>query len=516
MDEANDGITVNIQGKLVYVNPKFCQMVDFRENELLGKSVLDLTAPDYVEIVQDRTARRQEGQKVPSQYQVELIRNDGSIFPVEFNVSMIEYEGENASLSVIRDISAQKGLENALIESTERLEALHVNTFALGEVESIPELLSTTYDAIRSVLGYDNVTIGLCESNNVSFPFFRGELLDEPIILSLDGPSITRRTIESRQTQNVKDVAMDPDFINRYDEQVPSLLSELVVPLVADNEVLGVLNVGTENLGGFTDAEVRLFEILGIHVSLDLIRIKQYEQLDEQNVKLMELDDLKSRFIVTATHELRTPVTSILGFVDFMIQDESFNLSDDATDNLKIVLRNAHRLSTLTNDLLDLQRIQTGRLEIYPKEFDLVNLVNQVVEELSPLLQEKKQRLLLDTPESLNILGDENRISQLLINLLRNANKFTPEDGEISVSVEVIGDHVQVRIRDSGIGMDPGDMDRLFKPFPGINHGVNVTSSGLGLSICKGIVELHGGKIWAESEGLGLGSTFSFKIPIVG
>ncbi len=239
------------------------------------------------------------------------------------------------------------------------------------------------------------------------------------------------------------------------------------------------------------------------------------EVIEEQNKRLMELDEMKSEFIVTATHELRTPVTSILGFVDLMIVDEGNNLSDLGKSDLKIVLRNAKRLATLTNDLLDVQRLQTGRLEIVKKEFDLAGMIQQVSEELALLFQEKNQRLSMDVPETgMTILGDEFRISQVLTNLLRNANKFTPDEGEVSLSAEKQGDRIEVRIKDTGIGMAPDDLVKLFKPFPGIHHGLNVTSSGLGLSISKGIVELHKGTIWAESEGKGKGSTFTFSIPI--
>lgn len=239
------------------------------------------------------------------------------------------------------------------------------------------------------------------------------------------------------------------------------------------------------------------------------------ERLAQQNYQLLELDELKSRFIVTATHELRTPVTSILGFVDFMLNDDSMGISENVRHNMEIVLRNAQRLSTLTNDLLVLQRIQTGRLEISPGDYDLVKLVNDICEELSPLIDEKEQRLLLESPENLIVFGDRTRICQLVVNLLGNANKFTPEGGEISVCVERQSDQVHVQVMDSGIGIDSEDMGQLFKPFPGIRHGLNVKSSGLGLSICKGIVDLHKGSIWAESEGKGKGTIFNFTIPVI-
>lgn len=257
-----------------------------------------------------------------------------------------------------------------------------------------------------------------------------------------------------------------------------------------------------------------MVEVIANNLSSQLVRIQQQEQLEKQNKQLMELDELKSRFMVTATHELRTPVTSILGYVDFMLSPVGPELNDEIRRDLNVVLRNSNRLVTLTNDLLDAQRIETGRLQIHTGDMDLVKVLNDVLEELSPLLKEKNHKLVLDLPSSLQLNGDSTRISQLFINLIRNANKFTPKDGEISISFDVNDGLATVRIKDSGIGITDQDQKRLFKPFPGINHGLQVSTTGLGLSICKGIVELHGGEIWAESDGKGEGSTFGFTISI--
>ena len=122
--------------------------------------------------------------------------------------------------------------------------------------------------------------------------------------------------------------------------------------------------------------------------------------------------------------------------------------------------------------------------------------------------------LLVDAPTELSVQVDEIRISQLFINLLRNANKFTPEEGQIIVTVEPSESHVQISFKDSGIGLSEEDIGKLFKPFPGIHHGLGVSSTGLGLAICKGIIDLHEGDIWVESGGPGEGSTFIVRIPV--
>jgi signal transduction histidine kinase len=178
-----------------------------------------------------------------------------------------------------------------------------------------------------------------------------------------------------------------------------------------------------------------------------------------------------------------------------------------------VVLRNSHRLVSFINDLLDVQRITAGKLVAQLEPVDIVKTLGEVVGEMSHLFSVKDQVLVVEAPETVVVSVDEPRIGQLFINLLRNANKFTPEGGKVTVSVEPGENHVRVSVKDSGVGLSEEDIGKLFMPFPLINRELGVSSTGLGLAICKGIVELHNGEIWAESEGHGKGSTFIVKIP---
>jgi len=216
----------------------------------------------------------------------------------------------------------------------------------------------------------------------------------------------------------------------------------------------------------------------------------------------------------TATHELRTPVTSILGYIELILADPSRDIPSDIRRDLQVVFRNANRLVTFTNDLLDVQRLTSGRVEIRRRKVDIVSTINEMLEELFLLFDEKHQVVDLLSPKEVVVDVDELRISQLFINLLRNANIYTPEEGNITITVEPSEDHVLISVKDTGVGLSHEDIEKLFEPFPGIRHGLGVTSTGLGLAICKGIVDLHGGVIWAESDGPNKGSTFSVKLPI--
>ena len=251
-----------------------------------------------------------------------------------------------------------------------------------------------------------------------------------------------------------------------------------------------------------------------VGISIDITAIKDLEeQLRSQNALLQELDEMKNQFITTATHELRTPVASILGYIEYVLDNDRESIPDNVLTDLNVVQRNAMRLVNLTNDLLDVQRLTTGRFEIQKTEFDFVTMLNEVLEELNPMLNAKKQILKVNTPPQVQLNADKIRISQVLTNLIHNANKFTPEGGVLSLTVEPKETTVNCTVVDNGIGLNENDLAKLFEPFPSIRHGKNVRSTGLGLAISKGILELHGGKIWAESNGQGKGSKFHISIP---
>lgn len=518
-------VITTISGDISSLNQAAATIFGYENiDEVTGKNVYEVFIDDnerekLLEILQE------EG--FISDYEINIRRRDGAIRKLSaYAVGIRDSDGNIIRLEVyFQDVTEEKQLAKELRIYTENLEILaeeraqeyrslsdnlHVHATSLSEAETVLDISQISLKAIEQIFESTRVGFGVIENDSVVFLRANGT---KSIPLPLNGPGISVRAVKTGKTQLVTDTLLDPSYVN-IDLTRAVSRSELTVPLLVNDNVMGIIDIESEKVDAFNEQHVKLAEIYASHIVSHIIRLQQLNLLQEQNTKLLELDELKGRFIVTATHELRTPVTSILGYVDFMMGDESLNLSDEAKNDLKVVLRNSMRLAALTNDLLDVQRIQTGRLEIHPKEFDLVELVNQVVEELTPLLQEKNHVLSLDIPENLMILGDEIRISQLLINLIRNSNKFTPEEGEISVSIETLGDRVQVRIKDSGIGMTPSDMDKLFKPFPGINHGLNVSSTGLGLSISKGIVDLHEGKIWAESDGKGKGSMFIVELPL--
>ena len=226
-----------------------------------------------------------------------------------------------------------------------------------------------------------------------------------------------------------------------------------------------------------------------------------------------KLQNMKDDFFAAVTHELRTPLVSIKGYVDHIMSKDS-DLSPIIKSQIEIVRRNTQRLLDLTEDLLDVQCMEAGRLQLKFQALNVQDMLKQCVEEIQPMVDDKGQEIRLEIPgKSLRVIGDRVRLAEVLINLLQNANKFSPNRGSITIRVEEDIDTITVTITDNGIGIDKKDIGHVFEPFAAIPKPSYFKGSGLGLSLTKRLVEAQGGRIWATSPGIGSGATFAFTLP---
>ncbi|NJC95031.1 MAG: GAF domain-containing protein [Anaerolineae bacterium] len=236
----------------------------------------------------------------------------------------------------------------------------------------------------------------------------------------------------------------------------------------------------------------------------------------------VEVDRLKSEFVATVSHELRTPMTSIRGYTDVLLMGAAGALNENQTHFLNIIKNNTERLNILVNDLLDISRIESGRVTLSPQALDLREITEDVIEEVLRRSQEenKPMGLSLNTPKKLpRVFGDIERVRQVLSNLIFNAYHYTPENGAINVNIRPLnGEHeVQVDVEVNGVGSALEDQERIFERFYRGEHPLVLATpgTGLGLSIVKQIIEMHKGRIWMKSSGIpGEGSTFSFTLPV--
>jgi signal transduction histidine kinase len=242
------------------------------------------------------------------------------------------------------------------------------------------------------------------------------------------------------------------------------------------------------------------------------LRRKNY-QLEQQNLAIAEANRLKSEFVSIVSHELRTPLTSIQGYAELLLEDTQ--ITGEERESLSIVKKNAERLLGLINDLLDLSRMEAGRLDLHRTNLDLARLIPEVAGSLRPLIEAKRQRLRLDLGEALPaVWADQDRVTQILTNLISNAHKYTLAEGSITVAARRDNGFVRVEVSDTGIGLSPEDQAQLFtKFFRAHDRSLQADGgTGLGLVITRSLVELHGGRITVSSAP-GQGSTFSFSLP---
>ena len=255
-----------------------------------------------------------------------------------------------------------------------------------------------------------------------------------------------------------------------------------------------------------TDAEGNIVGFL--RIAKDITEKKRYEE------RLNELDKLKSDFVSNVSHELRTPLTAIKGSVDNMLDGLTGDLNEKQNRYLVRIKSNADRLARLINDLLDLSRIEAG-IKLKRTSLSLPTLAREVTESLGPMAAEKRITFEIECADK-NVIAwvDPDRIAEILTNLLGNAIKFTPTDGKVTVSLVQNGEWVKISVTDTGPGIPPDNASRIFDKFYQVSQPEQqkVEGTGLGLSIAKALVEIHGGKIWVESQA-GRGSIFSFTLP---
>jgi signal transduction histidine kinase len=266
-----------------------------------------------------------------------------------------------------------------------------------------------------------------------------------------------------------------------------------------------------------------LLRLVGVINALDGLRVTErlaraeaetaQRLLTEQNERLREADRLKDEFVALISHDLRTPLTSITGYVELALEDDS--VSDDVRSFLHVVARNAERLLVLVNDLLFVARLQAGEMSLEPEEIDLDSVVGESVAAIEPRAAAKGITLTCELEAVPPVQVDRGRMLQVLDNLASNAIKFTPEGGSVRISLRRDGDSVLLEVADSGIGIAADDQRRLFQRFFRAGNAVErqIPGTGLGLYICRVIAEAHEGSLSVRSE-LGRGSTFRLELPL--
>ena len=290
----------------------------------------------------------------------------------------------------------------------------------------------------------------------------------------------------------------------------------VVMPLYREGQPFGTIVLRRQEVRPFSDREIALLQTFGDQAAIALENVRLFHEIQDKSRQLEIANKHKSAFLANMSHELRTPLNAIIGFSEVLLERLFGELNDKQDDYLKDIHSSGRHLLALINDILDLSKVEAGRMELEASSFNLPTAIADAM----TLIRERAQRHGITLghdadPQLGEIVADERKLKQILLNLLSNAVKFTPDGGRIDVNARRDADSVVVSVHDTGIGIAPDDQQAVFEEFRqvGRDYTNKQEGTGLGLALTRRFVELHGGRIWVDSEP-GKGSTFTFTIPL--
>jgi len=378
---------------------------------------------------------------------------------------------------------------NALVESAARL--------CDAEMAAIMRPRGSTFDCAANY-GFSQDMIGLFTAKPVSSG--RGTLAG--------------RTTSEGRTIHIPDVLADPNYTYVEGQKVAGYRTMLGVPLLREGMPIGVVVLVRKLARPFTQRQIELVTTFADQAVIAIESVRLFEGIQEKSHQLAEASQHKSQFLANMSHELRTPLNAILGYTELILDNAYGEPPEKVCAVLARVQSNAKHLLGLINDVLDLSKIEAGQLVLTLSDYSFKNVVHTVFSAVEPLAKEKKLAFKVELrPDLPPGHGDERRLTQVLLNLVGNAIKFT-DAGEVAIKAFSGDGSFNVTVRDTGPGISATDQAKLFQEFQQADNSITKKKggTGLGLTISKRIIEMHGGRIWVDSSP-GNGSTFSFTIP---
>jgi signal transduction histidine kinase/regulator of replication initiation timing len=324
------------------------------------------------------------------------------------------------------------------------------------------------------------------------------------------------RAIQEKKPIQIPDVLADPEHTNQEAAKIGGIRSVAAVPMFKDNALIGVVGVYRRDVRPFTEKQIELVQTFADQAVIAIENVRLFDEIQDKSRQLEEASQHKSQFLANMSHELRTPLNAILGYTELMADGAYGEPSEKMLGILKRLEANGRHLLGLINDVLDLSKIEAGQLVLELSDYYIQDIAQSVRSTLEPLAADKKLGFKVEVaPKLPSGRGDGRRLTQVLINLVGNAIKFT-DAGEVAINAEAKNGWFHVSVRDTGPGISSADQARLFQEFQQADNAITKKKggTGLGLAISKRIIEMHGGRIWVESQP-GQGSTFAFTLPVI-
>jgi signal transduction histidine kinase len=410
-----------------------------------------------------------------------------------------------------------------LTQSVGQLTALGEISQAVSSTLDVETVLQTIVSRASQLAGADGCAIYEYDEATEAFHIRATHNLDPVLVETLraaplrKGEGAMGRAAETREPTQVADIAA-PDAYQSHirdtllDAGYRALLS---VPLLREGKIIGSLSLNRHTPGEFRPEAVEVLKTFATQSALAIQNAHLFREIADKSRQLEVASQHKSEFLANMSHELRTPLNAIIGFSEVLAQGMFGDINEKQTEYLHDILESGRHLLSLINDILDLSKIEAGRMELELAEFDLP----QAIQNALTLVRERALRRGIALHHVIDdrvadIRADERKVKQVLLNLLSNAIKFTPEGGRIEVRAAPADGRVEVSVTDTGIGIAPEDLETVFEEFRQVGTAdKKAEGTGLGLALTRKFIELHGGRIWVTSQVV-VGSTFTFTLPV--
>jgi two-component system, NtrC family, sensor kinase len=410
-----------------------------------------------------------------------------------------------------------------LTRSVQELQALGEVSQALSSTLDLETVLSTIVSRANQLAGTDGGLVYEYDERREAFHLRATDNLTEEVVVVARrtpiprGEGVLGRMAVTRGPVQIPDIGQEGVYRSPLRDVLlrTGTRALLAIPLLREDHLIGGLTVNKKTPGEFSPEVIDLLKTFASQSALAIQNARLFREIEDKSQQLEVASQHKSEFLANMSHELRTPLNAIIGFSEVLAEGMFGEINAKQTEYLGDILESGRHLLSLINDILDLSKIEAGRMELEPADFDLPSAIDNAL----TLVRERAGRRGIMLGRAIDervgaIRADERKVKQVLLNLLSNALKFTPEGGRIDVRAAVSDGMVEVSVADTGVGIAPGDQEAVFEEFRQVGTAdKKVEGTGLGLALSRKFIELHGGRIWVTSQ-VGAGSTFMFTIPV--
>lgn len=514
--------SANFDGYFVNLNPAWLTTLGYELEELMKYPFIEFVHSDDVELTHAAIERLTKGAEAFS-FENRYQKKDGTYTWLSWNAAP---DMESGLIHfVTRDISDQRRQQAEIEKRATELQVVAEVSAAAATTLDQQQLLDTFSNLTRDSFELYHAHIYLLDESGDTLILKSGAgnvgtmMVGAGHRISLHQQhSIVARAASTGESVISNDVSQEPNFLPN--PMLPNTKSEMAIPIIAGEFVIGVLDVQADKTDNFDDADAQIITTLARQLSVALSNAELYQEQLETAERLREVDRLKSEFLASMSHELRTPLNSIIGYAEVMLDGLDGPLNEEMEEDIAAIHGSGKLLLNLINDILDLAKIEAGQMELEFEPVNLVEFMQEMVRSSGILVKDKSVDLFLEVDEASRdaipeeIQADPIRLRQIVNNLLSNAAKFT-DNGSITIGLAVENGNIRTSVTDTGIGMKQEQLDLIFERFRQVDQSSTRRhqGTGLGLDITRRLVHMHGGEIHVDSEP-DKGSCFSFTIPL--